>query len=46
MVNLRWNLNEWMLNYGGNIGYGIRPTERMKRYNKINLYLCILKAKK
>ncbi len=46
MVNLRWNLNEWMLNYGGNIGYGIRPTERMKGYNKINLYLCLLKAKK
>lgn len=45
MINLRWNLNEWMINYGGNIGYGIRPTERKKGYNKINLYLCLLKAK-
>ena len=45
MINLRWNLNEWMLTYGGHIGYGIRPTERRKGYNKINLYLCLLKAK-
>lgn len=45
MINLRWNLNEWMLEYGGHIGYGIRPTERRKGYNKINLYLCLLKAK-
>lgn len=45
MINLRWNLNEWMINYGGHIGYGIRPTERNKGYNKINLYLCLLKAK-
>lgn len=45
MINLRWNLNEWVLEYGGHIGYGIRPTERKKGYNKINLYLCLLKAK-
>ena len=45
MINLRWNLNEWMIKYGGHIGYGIRPTERRKGYNKINLYLCLLKAK-
>ena len=45
MINLRWNLNEWMLQNGGHIGYGIRPTERRKGYNKISLYLCLLKAK-
>jgi len=45
MINLRWNLNEWMMCFGGHIGYGIRPTERRKGYNKINLYLCLLKAK-
>lgn len=45
MINLRWNLNEWMLTNGGHIGYGIRPTERRKGYNKISLYLCLLKAK-
>lgn len=45
MINLRWNLNEWMQQFGGHIGYGIRPTERRKGYNKISLYLCLLKAK-
>ena len=25
--------------YGGHVGYSIRPTERGKGYNKINLYL-------
>ena len=45
MITLRWNLNDWMIKYGGHIGYGIRPTERNKGYNKINLYLCLLKAK-
>lgn len=44
MINLRWNLNEWMLTNGGHIGYGVRPTERRKGYNKISLYLCLLKA--
>lgn len=38
-INIRWNLNEKMLQFGGHIGYGIRPTERRKGYNKINLYL-------
>ena len=37
-INIRWNLTEEMKQFGGNIGYGIRPTERRKGYNKINLY--------
>ena len=45
-INVRWNLNEAMLRFGGHIGYGIRPTERRKGYNKINLYLGMLDAKK
>lgn len=45
MINLRYNLNEWMLENGGHIGYSVRPTERGKGYNKINLYLCLIKAK-
>ena len=45
-INIRWNLNEAMLNFGGHIGYGIRPTERRKGYNKINLYLGMIEAKK
>lgn len=45
MINLRYNLNEKMLIHGGHIGYSISPSERRKGYNKINLYLCLLKAK-
>ena len=45
-INVRWNLNEQMLRFGGHIGYGIRPTERRKGYNKINLYLGMIEAKK
>ena len=35
-----------MLQFAGHIGYSIRPTERRKGYNKINLYLGILEAQK
>lgn len=45
-INVRWNLTEEMKRFGGNIGYGIRPTERRKGYNKINLYLGLIEAKK
>jgi predicted acetyltransferase len=41
MINIRLALNEKLRNYGGNIGYSIRPTERRKGYNKINLYLAL-----
>ena len=39
MINIRLALNEKLRNYGGHIGYCIRPTERGHGYNKINLYL-------
>jgi len=39
MINIRLCLNERLKKLGGHIGYGIRPTERKKGYNKINLYL-------
>jgi len=39
MINIRTALNENLSKFGGHIGYGIRPTERGKGYNKINLYL-------
>lgn len=39
MINIRLALNEKLKKFGGHIGYGIRPTERGKGYNKINLYL-------
>lgn len=46
MINVRWNLTEAMKKFGGNIGYSIRPTERRKGYNKINLYLGLKEAQK
>ena len=39
MINIRTALNENLKKHGGHIGYSIRPTERGKGYNKINLYL-------
>ena len=39
MINIRLELNERLRKSGGHIGYSIRPTERQKGYNKINLYL-------
>ena len=45
MVNLRYILTDFLLKYAGNIGYGIRPTERGKGYSKILLYLVLQKCK-
>ena len=39
MINIRLTLNERLKHYGGHMGYSIRPAERGKGYNKINLYL-------
>ena len=39
MINIRLALNEMQRQYGGHIGYSIRPTERGRGYNKVNLYL-------
>ena len=44
-INLRWNLNEALLKHGGHIGYEIRPSERRKGYNKLNLYMVLKEAK-
>ena len=41
MINIRLALNTRLSKYGGHIGYSIRPTERGKGYNKINLYLAL-----
>lgn len=46
MINIRLALNERLKKLGGHIGYGIRPTERRKGYNKINLYLGLLECQK
>lgn len=46
MLNIRWNINPNIQEFVGNIGYGIRPTERKKGYNKINLYLGLIEIQK
>ena len=46
MINIRLDLNEKLRNTYGNIGYSIRPKERRKGYNKINLYLGLLECQK
>ena len=45
MINIRLTLNENLKKFGGHIGYSIRPTERKKGYNKLNLYLGLLCCK-
>ncbi|AYC30472.1 GNAT family N-acetyltransferase [Paenisporosarcina cavernae] len=32
MINLRFGLNDFLRNVGGNVGYGVRPSERKKGY--------------
>ncbi len=43
-IDIRYALNDYLLRYGGNIGYGIRPSERKKGYAtemlKLALYIC------
>lgn len=46
MLNIRWNIPPNIQEFIGNIGYGIRPTERKKGYNKINLYLGLIEIQK
>lgn len=41
MINFRHYLNEYLAQYGGHIGYGIRPSERRKGYAKGMLLLCL-----
>lgn len=46
MIDLRHHINHPCLgNYGGHIGYNIRPSERHKCYGTKQLSLCLLKAK-
>lgn len=43
--NLRYELKGMLLNYGGNIGYLIRPSARNKGYGTLMLKLALEKAK-
>jgi predicted acetyltransferase len=44
-VNIRHDLNEHLMNAGGHIGYGIRPSARGNRYAVTMLALALEKAK-
>jgi len=44
-INIRHYLNEYLLNYGGHIGYGIRPSERKKGYASLQLAMALKKAR-
>ena len=44
MTNIRTGMNKNWSAWRGHIGFSIRPTERRKGYNKINLYLALEKC--
>ena len=41
MVNIRHELNYFLRNYGGHIGYGVRPSERRKGYATRILWMAL-----
>jgi predicted acetyltransferase len=45
MISFRHYLNDYLAEYGGHIGYGIRPSERQKGYAKVMLALCLRKCR-
>lgn len=44
-INIRCSLNDYLFNFGGHIGYGIRPSERKKKYASLILSLALPIAK-
>ena len=45
-INVRWNLTEQMRQFGGHIGYGVRPSEQRQGYAKLMLYLGLKEMRK
>lgn len=46
MIDLRHRLNDFLAEYGGHIGYSVRPDERCKGYAKRMLALTLPEARK
>ena len=44
-VNIRHYLNDYLFNFGGHIGYGVRPSERKKGYASLMLSMALPIAK-
>ena len=44
IINIRYELNKYLENFGGNIGYSIRATERRKGYGRKQLLLGLEKC--
>lgn len=44
-INIRHQLNDYLLKKGGHIGYGVRPSERRKGYATAMLRLALKKCK-
>ncbi len=44
-INIRHCLNEYLFNFGGHIGYGVRPSQRRKGYGSKILALGLVKAR-
>lgn len=45
-IQIRHELNDYLLNYGGHIGYGVRPSQRRKGYASDMLRLVLEECKK
>lgn len=46
MINIRHTLNDFLLNFGGNIGYSVRKNERRKGYAKEMLKTALKECRK
>ena len=45
MVNIRHELNDFLFNFGGHIGYSVRPSERLKGIGVAQLRLALSKCR-